>query len=92
MKLGLQLGYWGAQRPENHVADLGEIAASRGVSRRYLCSSKRDPCSFLPKCPAQPRIETDKTPTCVHAAIPTVGFGAVVKDGQILYGDDVGEE
>jgi len=73
------------------INGLGGTATPRGVSRNYLCSDDKDRCPHLAKCLAQPRIESGKTPTCVHAALPTVGFGAVVRDGQVLYGDDAGQ-
>jgi hypothetical protein len=73
------------------ISGLGEVAASRGVSRSFLCHQSGKECGQLASCPAQPRIETGNTPTCVIAALPSVSFGAVVRDGVVLAKDDRGE-
>ena len=72
------------------IRELGKPATRRGVRRRYLCTPRRDACDLLCRCPAQPRIESFKTPTCVHATLATVASGAVVKDNAKLRRDDVG--
>lgn len=74
------------------IEGLGVCAIARGVSRRYLCSKADDPCPYLSRCPAQPRIQTGGTPTFVHAATATIRFGATLKDGLVLSGDDAGED
>ena len=73
------------------IMGLGLPATERGVRRNYLCWSENDRCPLLAKCPAQPRIKSKQTPTFTHASLPTAASGAVVEDGVILRGEDVGK-
>lgn len=73
------------------ITGLGEVAAARGVSRSFLCHQEGKECKHLASCLAQPRIESRKTPTCVIAALPSLSFGAVVRDGEVLTKEELGD-
>jgi hypothetical protein len=73
------------------VDGLGAVAAARGVSRSFLCHRAGKECSSLAICLAQPRIESGGTPCFVTPALPSVAFGAVVKDGTLLPKAERGE-